>query len=107
MGLRATATAVRRQLDEHDRAAGIAEGSWEVQTIWSSEHVALDRPAGIGFTFGPNHRELAIRLATAITAGVVFTAPEIKRDVNGRTYVSARSQVLGRRANADLKRLGF
>ena len=28
-------------------------------------------------------------------------------DVNGKTYVSAASQVLGRRMNADLKRLGF
>jgi len=33
--------------------------------------------------------------------------PAIARDVNGATYISAASRVLGRMINADLRRLGF
>jgi hypothetical protein len=93
---------------KHEPATDQTPGGWGVTTGWTVDTPdTLDRADGIGFEFGPKHRELATRLAAAITAGVVFTAPEIKRDVNGRTYVSASCQVLGRHANADLKRLGF
>ena len=60
-----------------------------------------------GWTVKPTEIALARRLARAIETGVAFTAVEMKRDVNGKTYVSAAAQVLGRRMNADLKRLGF
>jgi hypothetical protein len=50
---------------------------------------------------------LASRLARAVQAGVVLTNPVVKTDVNGKTYVSAESQVMGRHMNADLKRLGY
>ena len=50
---------------------------------------------------------LASRLARAVRDGVVLTNPVKKTDVNGKTYISVDSQILGRRMNADLKRLGY
>ena len=50
---------------------------------------------------------LASRLARAVQAGAVLTNPVVKTDVNGKTYVSVDSQVMGRHMNADLKRLGY
>ena len=50
---------------------------------------------------------LASRLARAVRDGAVLTNPVVKTDVNGKTYISVDSQVLGRRINADLKRLGY
>lgn len=56
----------------------------------------------------PSKQEaLASRLARAVRDGAVLTNPVVKTDVNGKTYVSCDSQVLGRRMNADLKRLGY
>jgi hypothetical protein len=52
-------------------------------------------------------RALASRLARAVQAGAVLKNPVVKTDVNGKTYVSAESQVMGRHMNADLKRLGY
>jgi hypothetical protein len=76
-----------------------------VETTWTG--AALDRPDGIGFGLSLAKRALAERLVRAINAGAVFTRPEIKVDVNGATYVSSGCAVLGRRMNADLRRLGF
>ena len=106
MGLTATATVTKHHPTESERDAGLGEG-WLVNTTWSSEHTDLDRKDGVGYRFGPKKRKLAERLAAAINAGVVLTNPEIKRDVNGNTYVSSDHGVMGRYANADLKRLGF
>lgn len=56
----------------------------------------------------PSKQEaLASRLARAVRDGAVLTNPVVKTDVNGKTYVSCDSQILGRRMNADLKRLGY
>ncbi len=106
MGLTATATVTKSHPDTFERKAGLGEG-WLVTTIWSSEHTHIDRKEGTGYRVGQKHRKLADRLAVAISAGAVFTNPSIKRDVNGKTYVTAESAVIGRRMNADLKRLGF
>jgi len=91
---------------QDDLEAGMTPG-FQVVSHWESDHVAIDRPLTQGFILPAGKRSLAIRLASAIRAGVVFTAPEIKRDVNGKTYVSAACSVIGRTMNADLKRMGF
>lgn len=66
-----------------------------------------DRERVFGWAIPPKQEALASRLARAVQAGVVLTNPVVKTDVNGKTYVSVDSQVLGRRMNADLKRLGY
>ena len=66
-----------------------------------------DRDDVYAWAIPSKHDALASRLARAVQAGVVLTNPVVKTDVNGRTYVSCDSQVLGRRMNADLKRLGY
>ena len=84
------------------------DGRIVVRTFFSK--AGVDRSEAMAFGLGePNDRRhaLALRLVRAIEAGAVFTAPEIKTDVNGKTFVSAGSEVIGRRMNADLKRLGF
>lgn len=65
----------------------------------------VDRPTTGGIAV--SNAKLAARLAAAINAGVVYTDARVATDVNGKTYVAARSMVLGRRLNADLRRLGF
>lgn len=89
------------------RVTSDADG-WSVTVDWaSSDGTVIDRPNVGGWGFGPKHQRLAERLAAAINAGVVFGTPELRTDINGKTFVNAPSKVLGRTANADLKRLGF
>jgi hypothetical protein len=79
-----------------------------VRTFFGS--AGVDRPEAIAYGLGKRtdrRHDLAWRLVWAIEAGVVFTNPTVKTDVNDRTYVAVESQVIGRRLNADLKRLGF
>ena len=78
-------------------------GYWMVYTDWSGD---LDRPRTFGIGAGKN-RKLAERCARAINEGAVFSAPEVRTDVNGKTYVQAKCNVLARMLNADLKRLGY
>lgn len=53
-------------------------------------------------------RALAERLVAAVNAGVAWTDVEVRRDVHNAEYVYFSSvRVMGRRLNADLKRLGF
>ena len=66
-----------------------------------------DRERVYGWALSPKQQALAARLARAVQAGVVLKNPVKKTDVNGKTYISVDSQVLGRRINADLKRLGY
>ena len=80
------------------------DGNFMVDIHYPSANV--NRPSGGGCSTGKN-KELAIRLAAAIDAGVAVTDQKIEEDVNGNTYVSDRHQFLGRILNADLKRLGF
>lgn len=78
---------------------------YHVRTTWSGPN--LDRTDGIGYGLGPNHKRLAERLADAINAGAVFYNTELRTDVYGNTYVGAERRVMGKYANADLKRLGY
>lgn len=78
---------------------------WLVKAHWTSPDV--DRPYTGGWLFPKRHRALAERLVRAINAGVVFYDQQVVTDVNGKTFVQAWSRVYGKRANADLKRLGF
>lgn len=80
-----------------------ADGIFEVVGMWGG--AALDRPAGTGYAV--RGRRLAERLAQAMRDGKVFRDAEVKVDMNGKTYVSANSNVLGRTANADLRRMGY
>jgi len=104
--MQAHATVTRYTPRPDEAAAGMKPG-WQVETRWTAYSLLnLDRPQGVGFVLGQK-RDLAERLARAINAGVVFTRPEIKRDVNQKSYVSSEIKVRGRCLNADLKRLGF
>ncbi len=79
----------------------LPDGLIEVSPVWPG----VDRPITHGFVVAKP--ALAQRLACAINAGVVYADPSIATDVNGHTYVRAECRVMGKYANADLKRLGF
>ena len=70
--------------------------------------VAIDSPLPLrfGISVGRN-RQLGERLIRAIEAGVAITATRVAKDVNGNEYIESHCHVLGRRLNADLRRLGF
>jgi len=67
----------------------------------------VDRTVSIGVIVDPKKPNLIIRLTKAIEAGVAFTDTQIKKNIYGKTYVAGNLQVIGRRLNADLKRLGY
>lgn len=77
------------------------EHGWAVRTHWTG----VDRPCTHGFIV--SQRRVAERLAQAIKDGAVYANPEVRTDTHGRTYVNATSRVLARKANADLRRLGY
>lgn len=66
----------------------------------------VDRPNTYGISTGRSIM-LAQRTARAIEAGAALPNPTITTDVNGQTYVAHGLAIMGRRLNADLKRLGF
>jgi hypothetical protein len=74
---------------------------WLVEVLWAG----VDRQRGNGWVVGSER--VARRLERAIVAGAVMLDPQVRRDTSGATYVQARSAVMGRYMNADLKRLGF
>ena len=75
-------------------------------TVWITyPDAGVDRPCSHGI--GVGNIKLAKRLEKAINAGVVVTNQKIAKDDQGKTYVNDKSQVIGRKLNADLKRLGF
>ena len=78
-------------------------GAVAVHPVWSG----VDRPDTGGWTVSTT--KMALRLVAAIRAGFVCTNPRVMTDVHGKTYVThdGHSRILGRRMNADLKRLGF
>lgn len=80
------------------------DGRIMVTISWSGAE--LDRPSTGGISCGKDMR-LANRLAACINAQKAHSSPRVVRDINGRTYVQATCLILGRRMNADLKRLGF
>lgn len=69
--------------------------------------VPTDRGGSYGWGLRPTHARLAQRLVAAINDGVIFTNFRMGTDVNGKTYLSATSNILGRTLNADLTRLGY
>lgn len=90
----------RQQL--RDAREQILDGREIVRPVWAD----VDRPITSGWEV-PS-RALADRLERAILAGAVHADAKVATDINGQTYVAANSsRVLGRRMNADLKRLGF
>lgn len=52
-------------------------------------------------------KKVAERLARAIEDGVAYSYRGILTDVNGKTYVDQAHNVMARRMNADLKKLGY
>src|SRR4051812_6638327 len=74
-----------------------------VAVIWKN----VDRPDVGGWGLKKSHRSLANRLAAALATERIHANAEVKTDVNGQTYVSSHPPILGRKLNADLKRLGF
>lgn len=71
----------------------------------SYPNAGVDRPCTYGISV--RRGSLANRLVKAINAGVVMADAHIATDVHGQTYVAATCRVLGRRLNADLKRMGY
>lgn len=79
------------------------DGTVTVWPIWNG----VDRPKGCGMGIRANDKALIGRYVAALRAGVVYSSAKVRTDVNGETYVSTTSKVLGRYLNADLRRLGF
>jgi len=77
----------------------------KVEVAVSYPDAGLDRPVGVSTIV--KNMAIARRLAAAINAGVAHTDPVVKTDINGKTYVCDRRNYLGRKLNADLKRMGF
>jgi hypothetical protein len=73
-----------------------------VSPIWRG----VDRVNTSGTSCGLN-QALAERLKRAIEAGAAYPPVEVCVDVNGQTYIRTDHNVMGRRINADLRRLGF
>lgn len=90
-------------LDNADDPQLVALGidGYSVHPIWCG----VDRPDVGGWMV--KDRKMADRLTSAILTGAAFERVEYAVDVNGQTYVAARHAVMGKRMNADLKRLGF
>ncbi len=85
------------------------EDAVSVTVDWTG--VKLDRPNTGGWQIGPASKpathKMAARMVAAINAGAAITADGITADIDGRTYVRSTHHVMGRRMNADLRRLGF
>jgi hypothetical protein len=105
-----TTTTLRIERVEFERRAadGMISDHDEL-IVWPYWSGNVDRPEGYGYAFADDARgrALAQRLKAAMLAQVVFTDAHVLRDINGKTYIDAHSRVLGRKANADLRRLGF
>lgn len=88
------------------RPVATIEDGPEGLTVWVDyPDAGVDRPRSRGW--GCRDAKTARRLAAAVDAGVAIVNPTVQTDVNGKTYVSDVSNVLGRVMRADLKRLGF
>lgn len=74
-----------------------------VSPDWSA--LGVDRPISFGVVV--NGKKVAERLARAIEDGVAYPFQGIKTDINGKTYVGTEYNVMAKRMNADLKRLGY
>lgn len=85
--------------------ANADDGTFTVRGTWVADGHTINRPQSTGYRL--NSKPLARRMAAAMTAGLVFLDPEIQTGTTGDTYVTARATVLGRYANADLRKLGY
>jgi len=65
----------------------------------------VDRPRAAGWSVRTMRD--AQRLKAAIEAGAAITEATVHTDTEGKTFVHGTGHVLGRRLNADLRRLGF
>lgn len=74
-----------------------------IRQMWAG----VDRPEGYAMGLRYSDKALAERLRRAMLAGVACPGIGVRRDVLGKTYVATELNVIGRRLNADLKRLGF
>ena len=82
--------------------------NWTVDVVWSSDTVKIDRPVSDSICFKKSHKSLAERFIRMVNANKHYMKPpKLMTDNSGETYVSAFHPVLGRTANADLKRLGY
>lgn len=77
--------------------------AYVVSPDWSE--AGVDRPVCAGVAV--KNRKLADRLVRAIEDGVAYTYRGILTDVNGKTYVDYKHNVMGRHLNADLNKLGY
>ena len=82
---------------------GVLSEYLSITPIWSG----VDRPNVGGWSVGKDDIMLAERLRRAIIAGAAFCDIQILTDKNGQTYVGASNVILGRKMNADLRKLGF
>jgi hypothetical protein len=71
-----------------------------VTPVWSN----VDRPDSASWMVP---KALLPRFIAAVKAGMVFTSPKVEKDMNGRTFVHHKCNVLMRHLSADLKKLGF
>lgn len=100
-------------LDITTASRNLGDGAEESLIIDASVRqgtIAVDRLFIQGWSLGKTSKKtlaLASRLINALRAGMVFEPYEVKRDVYGRTYISAMTKIRGRYLNADLRRLGF
>lgn len=108
--LKIDATTVRVEIEGRQDDALGAEASLFV-TVFARPVLGLDRDHVFGWSVGlaesKKSKALAQRLSAAILAGAAFGPAEVRKDIHGRTYLSANSPIMGRRMNADLARLGF
>lgn len=78
----------------------VSEGYVLVEFHWNG----VDRPCTYGISCTEKD---APRLVAACNDGVLFSKPTVSRDSEGKTYVNATCNVLGRHLNADLRKLGY
>lgn len=108
MKIDATTVAIEletRKIEQSDRTPSL------FVNVLAKPVLGLDRDHVYGWSVGsagPKAEKMAARLSAAVLAGKVFSGAETRKDIHGRTYLSADGcRVMGRRMNADLRRLGF
>jgi|GEM_PF-3705905 len=83
-----------------------SDGGILVMGYWTQTPESPVRAPSMGWAVPSS--AVAARLLHAIADGVVFLEPQIKTDIHGKRYVSARNApLMSRRINADLLRLGY
>lgn len=85
------------------RMSVMGEDYFTIMPIWKG----VDRPCVGGITVPTTMAKVKDRIVKAMQVGAFWSAAEIKTDVNGKTYVCATSRVYMKRANADLKKIGY